>query len=119
MENAQEVSFTMTQKPSAAKAGVVIRVQARAFSGKNSREKPQHSLAQQGAGAMLGKTSIDDLEKFVTDYKVSKVLAPDKHPKIPAKDQPWKKQDKDYWIARYNSLKSISIDGKKINFNRP
>ena len=118
-KNAQEVSFTMTQKPSAAKAGVVIRVQARAFSGKNSREKPQHSLAQQGAGAMLGKTSIDDLEKYVTDYKVSKVLAPDKHPKIPAKNQPWKKQDKDYWIARYNSLKSISIDGKKINFNHP
>jgi len=118
-KNAQEVSFTMTQKPSVAKAGVIIRVQARAFSGKNSREKPQHSLAQQGAGAMLGKTSIDDLEKYVTDYKVSKVLAPDKHPKIPAKDRPWTKQDKDYWIARYNSLKSIRIDGKKINFNRP
>ena len=57
----------MTQKVSVTRAGVVIRVQARAFQGKNSREKPQHSLAQQGAGAMLGKTSITDLEKFVTD----------------------------------------------------
>ena len=109
----------MTQKGSVTRAGVVIRVQARAFQGKNSREKPQHSLAQQGAGAMLGKTSITDLEKFVTDYKVSKVLSPTDHPKIPAKGKPWTKQDKDYWIARYNSLKSISIDGKKINFNRP
>jgi hypothetical protein len=118
-KNAQEVSFTMTQKSSVAKAGVVIRVQARAFQGKNSREKPQHSLAQQGAGAMLGKTSIADLEKFVTDYKVSKVLSPTDHPKIPAKGKLWTKQDKDYWISRYNSLKSISIDGKKINFNRP
>ena len=118
-KNAQEVSFTMTQKGSVTRAGVVIRVQARAFQGKNSREKPQHSLAQQGAGAMLGKTSITDLEKFVTDYKVSKVLSPTDHPKIPAKGKPWTKQDKDYWIARYNSLKSISIDGKKINFNRP
>ncbi len=118
-KNAQEVSFTMTQKGSVTRAGVVIRVQARAFQGNNSREKPQHSLAQQGAGAMLGKTSITDLEKFVTDYKVSKVLSPIDHPKIPAKGRPWTKQDKDYWIARYNSLKSISIDGKKINFNLP
>ena len=118
-KNAQEVSFTMTQKGSVTRAGVVIRVQARAFQGRNSREKPQHSLAQQGAGAMLGKTSITDLEKFVTDYKVSKVLSPTDHPKIPRKDQPWTKQDKDFWIALYNKLRSISIDGKKINFNNP
>ena len=112
-KSAQEISWDMVQKPSVLKAGVTISVQARAFQAVDSREKPQHSLSQTGAGAHLGKSSLPELEKFITQYKVSKVFSPLEHPKIPARGGTWTKAHKDYWIARYNSLKTIQINGKK------
>jgi len=118
-ENAQEISFTMTQKPSVTRAGVVISVQARAFTGSDSREKPQHSLSQQGAGAMLGKAPVGELEKFVTSFGVSKVHSPSSHPQIPDKGKKWTQTQKNYWIALQKKLEGLEINGKKINFNTP
>ena len=118
-QNAQEISFTMTQKGSVTRAGVVIRVQARAFSGSDSREKPQHSLAQQGAGAMLGKAPVGELDDFVTSFDVNKVLSPKDHPQIPDKGKEWKQSQKNYWIALQRKLEGLDINGKKINFNTP
>ena len=118
-QNAQEISFTMTQKPSVTRAGVVISVQARAFSGSDSREKPQHSLSQQGAGAMLGKAPVGELEKFVTSFGVSKVHSPSSHPQIPSKGNKWTQTQKNYWIALQKKLEGLEINGKKINFNTP
>ena len=118
-KNAQEVSFTMTQKGSVTRAGVVIRVQARAFSGSDSREKPQHSLAQQGAGAMLGKAPVGELDDFVTSFGVKKVLSPKDHPQIADKGKKWTQSQKNYWIALQRKLEGLDINGKKINFNTP
>ena len=98
-KNAQEISFTMTQKASVTRAGVVIRVQARAFQGSDSREKPQHSLAQQGAGAMLGKAPVGELDDFVTSFGVKKVLSPKDHPQMADKGKKWTQTQKNYWIA--------------------
>ena len=118
-QNAQEISFLMTQKSSVTKAGVVISVQARAFGGSDSREKPQHSLAQQGAGAMLGKAPVAELDDFVTSFGVKKVLSPKEHPQIPDKGGEWKQSQKNYWIALQKKLEGLEINGKKINFNTP
>ena len=118
-KNAQEISYKMIQPPSVTKAGVTISVQARAFRANDTREKPQHSLSVTGAGAHLGKSPLANLEKYLTQFKVSTVYSPDKHPKIPSKNKIWTKREKDYWIARYNSLKTITIDGKRINFKSP
>jgi len=118
-QNAQEISFLMTQKSSVTRAGVVISVQARAFSGSDSREKPQHSLAQQGAGAMLGKAPVGELDDYVTSFGVKKVLSPKEHPQIPNKGGEWKQSQKNYWIALQKKLEGLEINGKKINFNNP
>ena len=115
-KNAQEISYSMIQPASATKSGVNISVQARAFQAKDSREKPQHSLAQQGAGAMLGKSPVAELEKFVAEYGVSKVLSPTEHPQIPAKGKPWTQTQKNYWIALQKKLAGLDINGNKINF---
>ena len=118
-KNAQEISYTMTSKPTVTKAGVVIRVQARAFRAADPREKPQHSLSQQGAGAMLGKAPVGELDKFVVDYGVKKVLSPTEHPQIPAKDKTWTQTQKNYWIALQRKLSGLQINGRKINFKNP
>ena len=118
-KNAQEISFTMNQKSSVTRAGVVISVQARAFSGSDSREKPQHSLSQQGAGAMLGKAPVGELDDFVTSFGVQKVLSPNDHPQIAKKGKKWTQTQKNYWIALQSKLEGLDINGKKINFNHP
>jgi len=118
-QNAQEISFMMTQPASVTRAGVVISVQARAFSGSDSREKPQHSLAQQGAGAMLGKAPVAELDNFVTSFGVKKVLSPKDHPQMADKGKKWTQTQKNYWIALQSKLEGLEINGKKINFNKP
>ena len=118
-KNAQEISYSMIQPASATKSGVNISVQARAFQAKDSREKPQHSLAQQGAGAMLGKSPVAELDKFVAQYGVSKVLSPNDHPQIPAKGKKWTQTQKNYWIALQRKLAGLEINGKKIDFKSP
>ena len=118
-KNAQEISYNMIQPASATKAGVNISVQARAFQAKDSREKPQHSLAQQGAGAMLGKSPVAELDRFVSDYGVKKVLSPNDHPQIPAKGKKWTQTQKNYWIALQRKLAGLQINGKKIDFKSP
>ena len=118
-KNAQEISYTMTQPASVARAGVIIRVQARAFQARDSREKPQHSLAQQGAGAMLGKSPVGELDNFVTSFGVKKVLSPNDHPQIPNKGKTWTQTQKNYWIALQKKLAGLEINGKKINFKSP
>ena len=118
-KNAQEISYKMIQKPSVTKSGVTISVQARAFRAADSREKPQHSLSQQGAGAMLGKSPVAELEKFVTEYGVSKVLSPTEHPQIPGKGKSWTQTQKNYWIALQKKLSGLQINGRDIDFKRP
>ena len=56
-----------------------------------SREKPQHSLAPVGGGAMLGKATVKELEKFIGKYKVSAPHSPGSHPKIPSAGKEWTK----------------------------
>ena len=116
---AQEISWDMNDPGSVIRMKYEVHVQARAFSGKNAREKPQHSLAGKGAGAMLGKSSIAVLESFLKQYKVSPVPSPNTHPKIPKPGKKWTNQQKQYWIALYNKLKTVTIDGNKINFGTP
>ncbi len=122
-KRAQEISWDMKDPGSITRVPSHVHVQARAFQAsptrKGSREKPQHSLAPVGGGAMLGKATIKELEKFIGKYKVSAPHSPGSHPKIPSAGRKWTKQHKQYWIALYNKLKTITIDGKKINFGTP
>ncbi len=117
--SAQEISYKMIQPPSILKEGVTISVQARAFQAKDSREKPQHSLSQTGAGAHLGKSPVTELDKFVQQYGVSKVLSPNDHPQIAKKRKPWTQTQKNYWIALQSKLAALQINGKNIDFKRP
>ena len=118
-KNAQEIKWSMNQKDSVIREGVVINVQGRAFSATDSREKPQHSLSATGAGAHLGKTSLPELEKFLKQYKVSTVDSPNDHSHIPKKGKRWTSAMKQYWIQLYNRLSTVQINGKKINFKNP
>ena len=118
-KNAQEISYKMIQPPSVTRAGVTISVQARAFRAADSREKPQHSLSLTGAGAHLGKAPVAELERFVTQYGVSKVYSPTDHPQIPKKGKPWTLKQKKYWIGLQEKLSGLQINGKKIDFKSP
>ena len=122
-KRAQEISWDMIDSGSPLRMKSHVHVQARAFqaspSKSGSREKPQHSLAPVGGGAMLGKATIKELEKFIGKYKVSAPHSPGSHPKIPSAGTKWSKQDKQYWVALYNKLKTVSINGQKIKFGSP
>ena len=118
-QNAQEIAFNMEQKPTVIKAGVFISVQARAGRAVAPREKPQHTLSQRGAGAMLGKAPIDELEKFVKEYGVIPPHAPKDHPMIPKVGKAWTQNQKDYWIGLQKELAAATIGGKTIDFGTP
>tara|TARA_B100000902_G_C27275765_1_gene898760 strand:- start:294 stop:1862 length:1569 start_codon:yes stop_codon:yes gene_type:complete len=118
-KNAQEVSWSMSDDGSVTRAKVHISVQARAFRAADAREKPQHSLAQQGAGAMLGKAPVGEIESFLTDYGVSKVHSPSSHPQIPGKGKEWTQTQKNYWIALQKKIADLDINGHKVNWNNP
>ena len=68
---------------------------------------------------MLGKASVGKLDAFVEKCGLGAVPAPAKHPHIPSAGQTWSEADKKYWIDLYNTLKSATINGKKIDFGRP
>ena len=118
-KNAQEISFSMEQPPSVLKAGVFISVQARAFGGKEPREKPQHSLAQRGAGAMLGKSPVGELEKFIKEYGVIPPHSPSSHPMMADVGKEWTLTQKKYWIDLQKDLSTKTIGGQKIDFGTP
>jgi len=118
-KTAQEISWDMNDKGGVVRAPYYVHVQARAFSGKKSREKPQHSLAAKGAGAMLGKSSIVPLDDFVKKLGYRAVPSPKEHRYIPNAGQPWKQTQKNYWSALYQRLKGVTIDGQKIKFGTP
>tara|TARA_Y100000004_G_scaffold157255_1_gene182816 strand:- start:43 stop:996 length:954 start_codon:yes stop_codon:yes gene_type:complete len=117
---AQEISWDMVDKGGGGREAMSVHVQGRTFQAKQPREKPQHSGAAIGAtGAMLGKASVGKLDNFVKKCGLSEVPAPAKHPHIPSAGQTWSESDKKYWIDLYNTLKSATIDGNKINFGNP
>ena len=122
-KRAQEISWDMIDAGSPLRMRSHVHVQGRAFqaspSKSGSREKPQHSLAPVGGGAMLGKATVKELEKFIGKYKVSAPHSPGSHPKIPSAGSKWSKQDKQYWVALFNKLKTVTIDGQKIRFGSP
>ena len=118
-KNAQEISWDMNDKGGVVRAPYYVHVQARAFSGKKSREKPQHSLAAKGAGAMLGKSSIVPLDEYVKNLGFRAVPSPNQHRYIPSAGQPWRQTQINYWVALYNRLKGITISGSKIKFGSP
>ena len=68
---------------------------------------------------MLGKASVGKLDAFVKKCGLGEVDAPAKHPYIPSPGTVWSASDKKYWIDLYNTLTSVTIDGKRINFGRP
>lgn len=118
-KTAQEISWDMIDPGSVITTKYEVHVQARAFQGKNPREKPQHSLAAKGAGAMLGKSSITPLDNFVKNIGFKPTPSPANHRYIPRPGQPWKEYHKSYWRTMYNSLKNATIAGSKINFGTP
>ena len=118
-ENAQEIKFRMIAPPSVAAEGVDIGVQARAFNASKPRDKPQHSLSQKGAGAHLGKSPVEELEKFIKEYGVIPPHAPKDNPMIPKVGKKWTQTQKDYWIGLQKELAAVTIGGKKIDFGTP
>lgn len=118
-KNAQEISWDMNDKGGVIRTPYYVHVQARAFQGKKSREKPQHSLAAKGAGAMLGKSSIVPLDEYVKNLGFRPVPSPSQHRYIPNAGQPWRQTQINYWVALYNRLKGITISGSTIKFGKP
>ena len=117
---AQEISWNMVDRGGAGRDAMSVDVQGRTFQAKQPREKPQHTgKPTGGTGAMLGKASIEKLDAFVKKCGLDVVPAPAKHPHIPSPGSDWSDADKQYWINLYNTLKSATIDGKKIDFGRP
>jgi hypothetical protein len=116
---AQEVSWDMDDNGGGQRQPLSIHVQARAFQAKEPREKPQHSLASPGAGAMLGKASIKELDSFVTGCSLSKVPSPGGHAHIPSAGSDWSDGDKQYWISLYTELRNATIEGNGIEFGNP
>tara|TARA_B100001996_G_scaffold232123_1_gene179155 strand:- start:292 stop:1629 length:1338 start_codon:yes stop_codon:yes gene_type:complete len=118
-KNAQEISWDMNDKGGVIRAPYYVHVQARAFQGKKPREKPQHSLAAKGAGAMLGKSSIAPLDEYVKNMGFRPVPSPSQHRYIPNAGQPWRQTQINYWTALYQRLKGVTISGQKIKFGTP
>ena len=118
-KNAQEISWDMNDYGSVIRSDYKVHVQARAFSGKSAREKPQHSLAAKGAGAMLGKASIVPLDNYVRSFGLRPVPSPTEHRYIPAEKQPWRSSQINYWVGLYNKLKGVRIAGQTIDFGNP
>ena len=116
---AQEISWDMSDNGAGGRQSMNIHVQARAFQAKVPREKPQHSLASPGAGAMLGKSSIKELDTFVEGCGLTKVPSPGEHIHIPSAGSEWTDDDKKYWITLYDELKGAKIDGNQIDFGNP
>ncbi len=83
-KNAQEISWDMDDNGAGQRQSLSIHVQARAFQARDPREKPQHSLASPGAGAMLGKSSINELDSFVRSCGLTVVPSPSRHVHIPS-----------------------------------
>ena len=113
--NSNEISWDMFER----KKGKEIHIQGRLFHGKDSRELPQTDAKMKGAGALYGKSAINELKKFLTKYGRSIPLSPTAHPKIPNKGQPWTPAMKQYWINLYDRLKNARIDGQKIAMGNP
>ena len=118
-ENAQEIKFRMIAPPSVAAEGVDIGVQARAFNASKPRDKPQHSLSQKGAGAHLGKSPVEELEKFIKEYGVIPPHSPSSHPMMADVGKEWTLTQKKYWIALQKDLSTKTIGGQKIDFGTP
>lgn len=116
---AQEISWDMIDPGNVISTKYEVHVQARAFQGKNPREKPQHSLAAKGAGAMLGKSSITPLDEFVKNVGFRPVPSPSSHRYIPKPGQQWKEMHKSYWRTMYSDLQNATIAGSRINFGTP
>lgn len=117
---AQEISWDMIDRGGGGRTALSVHVQGRTFQGRNPREKPQHSGAAIGAtGAMLGKASIDKLDDYVVHCGLSKVPSPSGHPHIPNPGSVWSDADKRYWIQLYETLRTVKINGKGINFRNP
>lgn len=117
---AQEISWNMVDRGGGGRDAMSVDVQGRTFQAKQPREKPQHTgKPTGGTGAMLGKASIEKLDNFVKKCGLEVVPAPSKHPHIPNPGTAWSDVDKQYWINLYKTLKSATINGKKINFGNP
>ena len=118
-KNAQEISWDMIDYGSVIRSKYEVHIQASAFSGKSAREKPQHSLAAKGAGAMLGKASIVPLDNYVRSFGLRPVPSPAQHRYIPTEKQPWRSSQISYWVGLYNKLKGVRIAGQNIDFGNP
>ena len=116
---AQEISWAMDDKGSVIRTPYRVNVQARAFQAAAPREKPQHSLAATGAGAMLGKSSIAPLDTYVKNMGFRPVPSPGSHRYIAKPGQIWTPTQKNYWIALYNKLKAVRFGSSKIDFGNP
>jgi len=117
---AQEISWDMIDRGGGGRTALSVHVQGRTFQAGQPREKPQHSGAAIGAtGAMLGKASVGKLDDFVQHCGLTKVPSPGDHPHIPNAGSVWSDADKRYWINLYNTLRTATIDGKRINFGNP
>ena len=113
--NSNEISWDMIER----KKGKEIHIQGRLFHGREPRELPQTDAKAKGAGALYGKSAINELKNFLTKYGRSIPPSPSKHPKMPMPGQPWTDPMKQYWINLYNRLSTAQIDGQKIEMGTP
>ena len=113
--NSNEISWDMVEQ----KKGKEIHIQGRLFHGREPRELPQTDAKQKGAGALYGKSAINELKNFLRKEGLSVPESPSKHPQIPTAGTEWSDSQKRYWIGIYDKIKNAKIDGQSIKFNSP
>ena len=91
--------------------GYKTAMQVRAFSG-GARERNQFDMTQSGASAKLGKVSGPlAIDPFLKQRGMNRFEMRD----MPKVDQ-WTTPQIDYWVGVFDSLRSASIGGVKINW---
>ncbi len=99
-------------------SGGNIHGQSRNFQYSKARNVIQTDLTPKGkdAGAKLGKVSSVALDGFLAGVGLRRPLSASRHPHIPNIGNPWSKQNINYWVNLYNSIKHATVGGRTIKF---
>lgn len=91
--------------------GKNVDVQIRAFSG-GERETTQMDMTESGASAKLGKVSLTQaIDPFINQFGLKRRMASE----IP-KVGKWTSADIDRYVSEFNSIRTLKMGGKSINF---
>jgi hypothetical protein len=95
--------------------GKVVNFQHRNFRNKDQRGVVQTDCTAKFSSAKLGKVPAGLTKAFLDGLGIDKPESPTQDPWIPAVGK-WEKSHIDYWVKFYNSIKSDTVAGAKVDF---